>query len=103
MGLVGLAQAAALLLAVNLYWKTGDRNVQPPKFSPGPDMAQQAAPSLDSVVDVEWGQVILISSDGREKVDTTDLALLDSSSGEDPWYDLFNRVESASMDVAMTE
>jgi len=91
-GLVGLAQAAALLLAVNLFWNTTGKNVQPPTF-----------PSLDSVVDVEWGQVILIRSDGPE-VEKIDLALLEASNGEDPWYDLFNHVESAdSTDIAMTE
>jgi hypothetical protein len=83
-GLIGLAQAAALLLAVSLYWNTGSNS------------------SLDSVVDVEWGQVPLIHSDGF-KVEITDLALLEPSSGEDPWYDLFNRAESASTVVAMTE
>lgn len=102
LGLVGLAQAAALLLAVNLYWKTGGNDVQPPRSSPNLDLAQQSAPSLDSVVDVEWGQVPLIHSNGT-KVEITDLALLGSSSGEDPWYDFYNRVESASTVVAMTE
>jgi hypothetical protein len=101
-GLVGLAQAAALLLAVNLYWTTSDKNVQPPRFSAGADEAQRTAPSLDSVVYVEWGQVPLIRSDGP-KPDITDLALLEPSNGEDPWYDLFNSVESASTFLAMTE
>ena len=90
------------MLAVNLFWNAGDRNVQPPGFSAGPDVAQRSVPSLDSVVDVEWGQVMLIRSDGPE-VDITDLALLEPSNGEDPWYDFFNRVESASTVVAMTE
>ena len=101
-GLVGLAQAAALLLAVNLYWNMSDKNVQPPRFSTSPDVVQRTAPSLDSEVDVEWGQVLLIRSDGP-KVEKIDLALLEASSGEDPWYDLFNSVESASTFLAMTE
>ena len=101
-GLVGLAQAAALFLAVNLYWNTSDKNVRPPRFSAGPDVVRRTAPSLDSEVDVEEGQVILIRSEGA-KVDTTDLALLETSNGEDPWFDLFNSVESASTVVAMTE
>jgi len=100
-GLVGLAQAAALFLAVNLYWNTSDKNVQPP-FPPGPDVVRRTAPSLDSEVDVEEGQVILIRSDGPE-VEKIDLALLEASNGEDPWYDLFNSVESASTFLAMTE
>jgi hypothetical protein len=103
MGLVGLAQAAALLLAVSLFWNTADKNVQPPRFSEGADVVQRTSPSLDSEVDVEWGQVILIRSEGPKQVDIKDLALLESSNGEDPWYDFFNRVESASTDVAMTE
>ena len=101
-GLVGLAQAAALFLAVNLYWNTSDKNVPPPRFSAGPDVVQRTAPSLDSEVDVEEGQVILIRSEGA-KVDTTDLALLETSNGEDPWYIFFNRVESASTFLAMSE
>jgi hypothetical protein len=101
-GLDGLAQAAALLLAVNLFWNTTGNHVQPPWFSVGTDVAQRTAPSLDSEVDVEWGQVLLIRSDGP-KVGKIDLALLEASNGEDPWYDLFNRVESASTVVAMTE
>jgi hypothetical protein len=106
-GLVGLAQAAALLVAVNLYWNPGPREARPhaPRSSTGIEMAQQTAPSLDTVVDVEWGQVILIRSGGPNKVETTDLALLVPWTGEDPWYDLYNRVEveSASAVVAMTE
>ena len=101
-GLVGLAQAAALFLAVNLFWNPTDKNVQPPRFSEAADVVQRTAPSLDSEVDVEWGQVLLIRSEGP-KVDITDLALLEPSNGEDPWYDFFNRVESASTYVAMTE
>jgi hypothetical protein len=101
-GLVGLAQAAALVLAVNLYWNTSDKNVQPPRFSTSPDVVQRTAPSLDSEVDVERGQVLLIRSDGP-KVEKIDLALLEASNGEDPWYDLFNSVESASTFLAMTE
>ena len=101
-GLVGLAQAAALFLAVNLYWNTTGKNVQPRTFSEGADVVQRTAPSLDSVVDVEWGQVILIRSDGP-KVEKIDLALLEAFNGEDPWYDLFNRAESDSTVVAMTE
>ncbi len=100
-GLVGLAQAAALFLAVNLYWNTSDKNVQPP-FPPGPDVVRRTAPSLDSEVDVEEGQVILIRSEGPA-VDVSDLALLETFNGEDPWYVFFNRVESASTVVAMTE
>ncbi|HWT78038.1 MAG TPA: hypothetical protein VN648_04470, partial [Candidatus Methylomirabilis sp.] len=102
-GLVGLAHAAALFLAVNWFWNPTDKNVQPPRFSEGADVVQRTAPSLDSEVDVEEGQVLLIRSEGPKKVDLTDLALLESSNGEDPWYDFFNRVESASTDVAMTE
>ena len=102
-GLVGLAQAAALFLAVNLFWNTTGKNVQPLGKALNPDVAQQTAPSLDSVVDLEWGQVVLIRSQGPEEVDITDLTLLESANGEDPWYEIFNRFESASTDVAMTE
>ncbi len=102
LGLVGLAQAAALLLAVNLFWNAGDKNVQPRRLPAVPDVAERIVPSLDSVVDVEWGQVVLIRSDGPA-VQITDLTALEPTNGEDPWYVFFNRVESASTVVAMTE
>jgi len=101
--LVGLAQAAALFLAVNLFWNTTGKNPQPPRLPERADLVRQTAPSLDSVVDVEWGQVILIRSEEGPKVEIRDLVLLESANGEDPWYDFFNRVESASTDIAMTE
>jgi hypothetical protein len=100
--LVGLAQAAALLLALNLYWKPRGADVEPPRFPTSPIVAEQTVPSLDSVVDVEGGQVLLIHSDGP-KVEFTDLAVLEFWSGDDPWNDLFNRFESTSTVVAMTE
>ncbi len=101
-GLVGLAQAAALLLAVNLFWNPGSKNIQPRTLPAVPAVVQRTVPSLDSVVDVEWGQVVLIRTDGPE-VKITDLTALEPSNGEDPWYDFYNRVESASAVVAMTE
>jgi hypothetical protein len=102
MGLIGLAQAAALFLAVGLAWNTTSRNVQPSRVLPGPDVVRRTIPSLDSEVDVEEGQVVLIRSEGSA-VDIIDLASLEAANGEDPWYVFFNRVESASTVVAMTE
>lgn len=91
-----------LLLAVNLFWNPGSKNIQPRTLPAVPAVVQRTVPSLDSVVDVEWGQVVLIRTDGPE-VKITDLTALEPSNGEDPWYDFYNRVESASAVVAMTE
>ncbi len=102
LGLVALAQAAALVLAVNLYWNAGSPNAHAPTVDPANNLVQRTVPSLDSVVDVEWGQVPLIRTDGPE-VKISDLAVLEPSNGDDPWYEFYNRVESASAVVAMTE
>ncbi len=102
-GLVGLAQAAALLLAVNLYWNSTPGVAPAPEPDPVLQVVQQTpVPILDPVVDVEAGQVVLIRSEGST-VKILDLSLSEAPNGEDPWYVFFNRVESASTVVAMTE
>jgi hypothetical protein len=101
-GLVGLAQAAALLLAVAYYWKTPQGSVENRGVVAHHDAARRTAPSLDSEIDVEWGQVLVVRSEGSA-VQVTDLSAAEPSNGEDPWYVFFNRLESASSVVAMTE
>jgi hypothetical protein len=99
-GLVGLAQAAALLVAFGVAWH---RPVRSPAVSPDPLIVQKSAPGLDFVVDVEEGEVALIHSDGK-KVRVDELASQDSSSGVDEWYLFFNVLEPmAKSVVAMTE
>jgi hypothetical protein len=102
--LVGLAQAAALVLAIGLSWNGPPTELPNPipahPGNPGP--SERTAPSLDSVVEVEEGQNILIRSQGAS-VDIIDLDKLDTFRGADPWYVFYNCVESASSAIAMTE
>jgi hypothetical protein len=104
LGLVGLAQAAALLLAVGLAWRTPakDGGPVPGPSAPAPAPAVAVAPSLDSEFDFEDGQVPLLRSDGST-VRMVDLTDLDSANGEDPWFVFFNRVEATGAVVAMAE
>jgi hypothetical protein len=101
-GLVGLAQAAAVLLAVRLSWTDPAVPSTRPASVPQPAVAGRTEPSLDSVFDVEDGQVALIRSEGKQ-VRMVDLADLDTGNGDDPWFVFFNRVEAASTVVAMSE
>ena len=90
------------MLAVNLYWNNDGTNAHRPIVERVNNLVERTGPSLDSVIDVEWGQVPLIRTDGP-KVEISDLAVLGPFNGEDPWYEFYNRVESASAIVAMTE
>ena len=93
-GVIGLAQAAAILLAMSVSWSGPAPKV--PLASPGPEVL------AESVVDVPEGQVVYIRSTGADLkiIDVTDL---EAANGEDPWFVFFNRVESASTMVAMSE
>ena len=94
-GVIGLAQAAAILLAMSLSW-TGPARKAPSLAPAGPE------PVVESVVDVPEGQVVYIRSDGPD-VNVIDVTALEAANGEDPWFVFFNRVESASTMVAMSE
>jgi hypothetical protein len=106
-GLVGLAQAAALLLAIRLSWDSPWSAMPPPAHTTRPDLAQRTLPCLDSVFDVEDGQVIYIRSEGAS-AQVIDLTALDSANGvslearngEDPYFVFLNFVE-AGQTVAM--
>jgi hypothetical protein len=98
-GLIGLAQAAAILLAVALSWDTPSRTVTHRKFTPAADLAQRTLPSLDSVVEAEDGQVLYIRSEGPS-VQIIDLTSLEAMNGEDPWFVFFNFIEPGQM-IAM--
>jgi hypothetical protein len=97
-GLVGFAQAAALLLAVGLSWRGPSRL---PGLPRSPQEVRSEV-SLNSEFDFEDGQVPLLRSEGN-KVGMVDLTALDSANGEDPWFVFFNRVEATSTVVAMAE
>ncbi len=106
-GLVGLAQAAALLLAIRLSWDSHTSAVPSPRSTPAPALAQRTLPSLDSVVDVEDGQVVYIRSVGASvqiidlaAIETVNGMSLEAANGEDPWFVFFNIVEPGQM-VAM--
>jgi hypothetical protein len=92
-GTIGLAQAAAIFVAINLSW-SGPSMVSTP-YDP---------PNLNSVVDVPDGQVVYIRSTGPE-IDVIDVTAFEASNGEDPWFNFFNRAEgeSESAVIAMSE
>jgi hypothetical protein len=111
-GLIGLAQAAAVLLAVGWAWHTS-RNPQQPQVatvthSPAlsPDSSQEAKEiGLLSVpaVDIEAGQQVVIRVEGSAAtvVDVTPDGI---SYSVDDWYLVFNAVEAiANPVVAMKE
>lgn len=82
-GLFGLAQAAAVLLAVSLAWK----------FFPSPQNS----------VDIEEGSLVLIRSEG-EKPKVMVLTSESTPFGIDEWLLVFNKMESlANPVVAMKE
>jgi hypothetical protein len=93
LGALGLAQAAAIFLAVSLCWS-----------GPRKGTAHYVPPSLDSVVDVPDGQVLYIRSAGSE-LELLDVTAFEASNGEDPWFNFLNRAEgeSGSAMVAMSE
>jgi hypothetical protein len=97
--IIGLAQAAALLLAVGLSWDSPIHTIHPPGLRPSPDLAKRIEPSLDSVVDVEDGQVPYIRSEGAT-MQVIDLTALETPNGEDPWFVFYNLIEPGQM-VAM--
>ena len=111
-GLIGLAQAAAVLLAVGWAWHTS-RNPQQPQVatvthSPAlsPDSSQEAKEiGLLSVpaVDIEAGQQVVIRVEGSAAtvVDVTPDGI---SYSVDDWYLVFNAIEAiANPVVAMKE
>lgn len=93
-GLIIAAQAAAVLLALGLTLGRFDAD-------PGPDRAEPAL--VTAAVRVEEGQLVLIRSDA-DAVQVTELSPLEGSGGVDPWYLVYNLLESlANPVVAMSE
>ncbi len=101
-GILGMAQAAALLLAIGLTWRNPVSDPHSVANPPGTAVARAVETSLDSEFDFEDGQVPLIRTDGKT-VQMVDLTERDSLNGEDPWMEVFNRVEGTSFVMAMAE
>jgi len=102
-GIVGLAQAAALLIGIGLAWRGSGKSPSLPRAIDVPVIAQNHPPNLNSVIDVEEGEVPLIHLDGN-KVRVDDLAAQDSSNGVDEYYLLLNVLEPMARSVvAMAE
>src|SRR5262249_44756730 len=93
-GLIGLAQAAALLLAIGLSWHAPVK-FHPTDSRPSATIALEATPSLGSEVDVREGQVVLIRSEGA-KVEVVNLTTPETPNGLDRLYLVHNEFESFS-------
>jgi len=95
-GLIVVAQAAAVLLALGLSWGRLD--------DAAPDESASAPPTLaTAAVRVEEGQLVLIRSDA-DVVQITDLTVDGGPDGVDAWYLVYNLLESlANPVVAMSE
>jgi len=106
-GIVGVSQAAAVMLAFGLSWKSPYST--PPtgveiRRTDAPMVVQTLSPTgHDPTVEIDEGQVVLIKTEGSQ------IQVIDLSSGEpadnvDRWYLAFNDVESmANPVVAMAE
>lgn len=102
-GIIGLAQAAALLIAVGISWRGPATAPSPSKSANLVEVAQNSSPSLDSEFEVEEGEVVLINSEGK-KVRVDDLASQDATNGVDEFYLFLNVIEQMAKSVmAMTE
>lgn len=96
-GLILVAQAAAILLALGLTWGRLGFDAQPDHVVEAPPKAPAA------VVRVEEGQLVLIRTNADE-VQITDLSDGEGSGGVDAWYLVYNLLESlANPVVAMSE
>jgi hypothetical protein len=114
MALVGVAQAAAVLLAVGLLWygsstprptQVVDNGRAASPLSPSP--TRDGTPALPAIptVDVEEGSLVVIMiPGGGEKPTVVDRTPEWMSFGVDDWYLVYNAVEAlASPVVAMKE
>jgi hypothetical protein len=102
-GIVGLAQAAALLIAVGIAPRDDTRTLPPSQLTKIAAIDQNSQPNLGSVFDVEEGEVAIIHDDGT-RVRADDLAAQDPSNGVDEWYLFFNVLEPMARSVmAMAE
>jgi hypothetical protein len=96
-GMIGLAQAAALMLAVGL---SGHAPVEAPAtrrdLHEVASVAPEPAPRIDAEIEVGEGRVALIRS-AESKVEVVDLPAQEKPGGTDRWYWVYNQFESFSM------
>jgi hypothetical protein len=97
MGVIGLAQAAALLLAIGLSWHAPVKVPPlPASLSQDPRITQHPIRSLNSEIEVRQGQVVLIRSEGAG-VEVVDLPAQETPNGMDGWLLVYNEFEPFSM------
>lgn len=84
-GAIGLAQAAAIFLAMALSW-SGPAGKAPEAALRTPEIV------AESVVDVPEGQNVYIRSEGSE-IKVIDVTAVEPANGEDPWFNFLNRAE----------
>ena len=101
-GTIVLAQAAAIILVFGVAWHHPAEPDRVPVAPPGFGLMPGTVANLESVIDVEDGQVVYIRSEGSS-ISKLDLTALELPNGEDPWYVFFGRMESGPTVVAMTE
>jgi hypothetical protein len=111
-GLLGLAQAAAVLLAVGLTWRSSTKSERSQidianhaaDLSPqSSDMAKETGLRSVPIVEIEAGQVVLIRVEDSA-ANVVDLTPDGISYSVDDWYLVFNAVEAiANPVIAMKE
>jgi len=85
-----VAQAAAILAAFTLAWRESVHRHSAPR---GPAMLASAVPIVPTRVEIEPGQPVRIDLDRRES-HQLDQAQFDSPNSVDPFYKMFNEMES---------
>jgi len=105
--LIGVAQAAAVLVAVGLSWHTPEPGRMRTKADPVVQLADRKHPDAIAPtvadIEIEEGQLIVIREEGS-KPEVVDLTPEMRPWGADPWYVMHNMMESASNPkVAMKE
>lgn len=105
-GLLGLAQAAAVLFVVSIAWQSLN-TVPEPKVADDSKPALAASGSVDATslpIDIEEGSLVVIEAEG-EKPEVKVLISENSPFGIDDWLVMFNKMESMDLKpvVAMKE
>jgi hypothetical protein len=94
LAMIGVGQAAALLLAIGLSWHPSVKDpTSPPRASGVPSIAGVPAPERIPEVEVGEGQVVLIRSEGP-KDEVVDLLAGELPGAMDRWYPVHNEFES---------
>jgi hypothetical protein len=97
--LVGLAQAAAILVALGLAWHVPDRRDRPPEGGPriaGPEAAPVRSEAMVTVdVDVPEGQIVVIRADQTRAL-VVDVTPKEMNTSSDPGLWILDVMESAT-------